>query len=115
VATGRGHGTVTVADGPGFRVTADVDDPATPVIRLAGELDLASVGTARAGIAPYLTDASGGVTFDLEKLSFMDSSGIALLVEVSNEAGPVTLVHVPPAVRRVLEVTGLLGHFGLDP
>jgi anti-sigma B factor antagonist len=104
-----------VADHPGVQVTATVDDPAAPVIHLAGELDLASVESVKAGIGPYLAGAPVHVTFDLEKLTFMDSSGIALLVQVSNDVDRVSLVNVSPIVHRVLEATGLLEHFGLAP
>jgi anti-anti-sigma factor len=105
---------MSVADRPDVRVTASGDDPSAPVIHLAGELDLASVEATRADIAPYLADAPTQVTFDLEKLRFMDSSGIALLVQISHDAH-VSLVHVPPIVHRVLEATGLLEYFGLAP
>jgi anti-anti-sigma factor len=94
-------------------VTATGDDPSAPVIALAGELDLASVEATRAGIKSFLTDQPTQVTFDLEGLTFMDSSGIALLVQISNDIEHVTLIHVAPIVHRVLEATGLLEHFGL--
>ena len=106
---------MVVADGPAIQVSATVDDPSAPVIRLAGELDLASVEGTKVGIAPYLATKPVRVTFDLEKLTFMDSSGIALLVQVSNEVGQVSLIRVTPIVHRVLEATGLLEHFGLTP
>ena len=106
---------MSVADRPDVRVTASLKDPSHPVIHLAGELDLASVETTRAGIHDYLTGAPSRVTFDLGELTFMDSSGIALLVQVSNDVGAVRLVNVPPIVHRVLEATGLLEHFGLSP
>jgi len=100
---------------PEMIVTATNDDPSAPVIALAGELDLASVEATRAGIAERLTEQPTRVTFDLEKLTFMDSSGIALLVQISNDSGPVRLINVSPIVHRVLEATGLLEHFGLAP
>ena len=111
----RGGAARVVADHPGVRVTADVSDPSSPVIGLAGELDLASVESAKRGMAPYLAGAPVRVSFDLEKLTFMDSSGIALLVQVSNDIGQVSLTNVAPIVHRVLEATGLLEHFGLAP
>jgi len=104
-----------VADPPEVRVTANVDDPSSPIIHLAGELDLASVETVKAGIARYLAGSPVRVTFDLEKLTFMDSSGIALLVQVSDDFDHVSLTNVTPIVQRVLEATGLLEHFGLVP
>lgn len=104
---------VVIADQPDMVVTVLADDPEASVIALAGELDLASVETTRGGIAPILDRQPTRVTFDLEKLTFMDSSGIALLVQISNDIETVTLIHVPPIVHRVLEATGLLEHFGL--
>jgi anti-sigma B factor antagonist len=98
-----------------MRVTVAVDDPSSPVISLAGELDLASVETTRAGIEEHLTTHPSQVTFDLQELTFMDSSGIALLVQISNEVEKVSLINVTPIVWRALEATGLLDHFGLTP
>src|SRR5450432_4200300 len=106
---------MVVADRPEVRVSVTVDDPSAPVIHLAGELDLASVASAKEGIAPYLAGAPARVTIDLEKLTFMDSSGIALLVQIANDVGDVSLINVAPIVHRVLEATGLLAHFGLAP
>ena len=69
-------------DGPQVEVSLGQGDPSAPVICMAGELDLASVETAKSGMEPYLAARPQRVTFDLEKLTFMDSSGIALLVQV---------------------------------
>jgi anti-anti-sigma factor len=85
------------------------------VVLLAGELDLAGVDSVRAVILPHLTPPPDRVIVDAERLSFMDSSGIALLVEISNRVGRVEVVNPSPIVRRVLEATGLLHHFGLAP
>ena len=106
---------MAVADRPGVQVSVEpVGDPSAPVIRLSGELDVASVERAKAGIAPYLDPAPDLITFDLEKLTFMDSSGIAMLVQISNEIPRMSLIHVTPIVHRVLEITGLLEHFGVS-
>lgn len=102
-----------VADRPEVVVTVTAENSTAPVIALAGELDLASVEAARATIAPFLANRPTRVTIDLEKLTFMDSSGIALLVQISNDVEQVTLIHVAPIVHRVLGATGLLEHFGL--
>ncbi len=67
---------------PQVEVGLSREDPAAPVISLAGELDLAGVDAAKSGMEPYLANRPARVTFDLEKLTFMDSSGIALLVEI---------------------------------
>jgi anti-sigma B factor antagonist len=104
---------MVVAGRPDVVVTAKTEDPYSPVIALAGELDLAGVEATRTGIRSLLASQPTRVTFDLEKLTFMDSSGIALLVQISNSVEHVTLINVAPIVHRVLEATGLLEHFGL--
>jgi anti-anti-sigma factor len=52
-------------------------------------------------------------------LTFVDSCGIGALMQASNAAAvagaTLTLADPRPAVRRVLEVTGLAAHFGLAP
>ena len=106
---------MAASDRSGMQVSVEPGgDPTTPVIRLSGELDLASVEATKAGIEPYLHAATEHVTLDLQKLTFMDSSGIALLVQISNRVGRVLLINVTPIVHRVLEVTGLLEHFGVS-
>jgi anti-sigma B factor antagonist len=105
--------TVDRTNGSSATVTGSMDDPQSPVILIQGELDLASVESVKAGIEPFLAPGPSQVTFNLEKLTFMDSSGIALLVQSANRAGKVELTNVSPIVRRVLEVTGLLELFGL--
>ena len=102
-----------LANGNSATVTGSMDDPQSPVIRIVGELDLASVELVKAGMVPFLASGPRQVTIDLEKLTFMDSSGIALLVQSANRVDRVELTNVTPIVRRVLEVTGLLELFGL--
>jgi anti-sigma B factor antagonist len=114
LARRRGRAAMPIADRPLVEVSLTREDAAAPVISLAGELDLASVEATKSGIESYLATRPNRVTFDLEKLTFMDSSGIALLVEVANDVGKVTLIHVTPIVYRILEASGLLEHFGLQ-
>ncbi len=96
------------------RVSGSSDDPSRPIISIEGELDVASVDAVRAGIEPFLAADPDLVVFDLGKLEFMDSSGIALLVQVANRVGRVEVHDATPIVRRVLEVTGLLETFGMS-
>ncbi len=102
-----------LADGGSATVTSAVTTDGVQLISIAGELDLAGVESVGSGIQLCLRTNPGRVIFDLEKLTFMDSSGIALLLQVSNEVEQVELRNIKPNVRRVLEVTGLLGTFGL--
>lgn len=80
------------------------------VIALVGELDLS--GT------PELTEAFSSLpegaqrTFvDLSKLSFIDSSGLRLLIEAAKSAqergASMTLVGATPTVQRVFQIVGV--------
>ena len=79
----------------------------TPVIRLSGELDMVSVERIRPVVERVLAGGNDRLVFDVSGLEFMDSSGIALLVSATRNAGQVELRYPTPIVRRLIELTGL--------
>jgi anti-sigma B factor antagonist len=96
-----------------LRITA-THDPGG--FQLEGELDLASVGI----LAPVLDAAVVGsteITLDMSELTFMDSSGLALLLKTAGAMdgrGPLVLVSPTRAVLRVLEIALPKGAPGLE-
>jgi anti-anti-sigma factor len=83
----------------------------TQLIELEGELDLASADALEQALDAALADGERPVVVDMTALSFIDSTGIALLIATLSrpEAGP-RLRFVPsrePAVIRVLALTGV--------
>jgi anti-sigma B factor antagonist len=78
-----------------------------PVVALRGELDFATAPVADASIAPLLADQPARVVFDLTGVTFLDSSGIAVLVRSAHQAGTVAIRNPSTVVRRVIECTGL--------
>lgn len=101
-------------------LTTDLGDAGGPLVKIVGEVDLASADELRrAGRAAVESAASGSrVVFDLREVTFLDSTGVGALVDVANAATtaqmPVVLRSVPERVRRILEITGLLDRFVLD-
>ena len=91
---------------PGL-VIDSAEETGRPVIRLAGELDLSNTGQVRAAVQTALAGRSDRVTLDLAGLEFMDSSGIALLLALSQQVREVEVRHAAGAVLRVIQVTGL--------
>jgi anti-anti-sigma factor len=82
-------------------------------IALAGEVDLGSVDSLRDAIARLVKSGTADtVLVDLDRVSFLDSTGIAALVEGHRLAdeNDVTFRVVNPQgmVRRVLEMTDVL-------
>ena len=96
-------------EGRGSSGSADVafDDDGVPIIRLSGEIDMSNVDALRRTIEPVVARAPDRVIFDLSALSFMDSSGIALLLQVSAKSESVRVRRPSPLVQRMIEATGL--------
>lgn len=86
-------------------VTSDADGVA--VIALIGELDLSNVDGVRTAIEPTVSAAHERIVFDLGRLDFLDSSGIALLLWAAVLTRSVQLRQPTEIVRRIIEVTGL--------
>ena len=92
----------------------------TTVVDLSGELDIATVPGLRT-VATEELERNGcdSLVFDLSELSFLDSTGIGCWVEIRSSATErgkqMTIRNVPPAVRRVLEIGGLLALFEAAP
>jgi anti-anti-sigma factor len=86
---------------------------AAAVVTLHGELDLFTAIEAEA-VIDSVTAGSRSVTVDLRGLTFMDSSGVAMLVKVdalSRQDGfEFFIVKGSDLVHRVLEICGLDGH-----
>lgn len=102
-----------VSDGAGHGVRMEVlGTPAAPIVRVTGELDLASAEAARAVLDGSLGSDVQRVGLDLADLEFLDSSGLAVLLELAARV-PVTIDAASPSVRRIIEVTGLDDVLGL--
>jgi anti-sigma B factor antagonist len=84
-------------------------------LSIAGELDLASVETVRRGIDEVIGTAPRRIVFDLGDLTFMDSSGIAMMLQLANRVDDIEIRNATPIVRRVIEATGLTTALGLQP
>ncbi|PZG03088.1 hypothetical protein C1I95_34030 [Micromonospora craterilacus] len=96
----------------------DTSCPSPPTARLgvAGEVDLATAPVLRDKLLTLLRDQGPAVlVVDLAGVTFLDCAGVSALVGVRNAAGKtgcqMRITRPQPFVRRVLEVTGLLGIF----
>ena len=85
-------------------------------LRLAGELDLAT--------APGLTEAlldfassEGEVHLDLSEVSFLDSSGLRVILALARsrgDNGSVVLLNPSAFILRILEIMGIDEHPGIE-
>jgi anti-sigma B factor antagonist len=80
------------------------------LVSVAGEVDMHSAGRL-ARLLQALTPASLCLVLDLTHLTFIDSSGLGVLIAARNRAGErgtsLVLVDPPPLVRRLLSSTML--------
>ncbi|HEX3734425.1 MAG TPA: STAS domain-containing protein [Solirubrobacterales bacterium] len=91
-----------------FKLTATVLGDGRAEIEVQGELDLAVADQLREAIER--TDEEQ-VLIGLASCEFIDSTGIAVIVQASQADGRTLVVHSPSAqVLRVLDVTGLTGN-----
>ena len=88
------------------------DDGRCRTLRLMGELDHAAAQTVMPGIEDAVEEyLPRRCVLDLTGVSFMDSSGIAVILKTDRllrqTGGALALSGVPGQVRRVLDVAGL--------
>jgi anti-anti-sigma factor len=88
-------------------VASVLEENGTPVVYLSGELDLTSAGQFSTAIDAALGMCPDRLILDASGLSFMDSSGIVLLVTATQRVQEVQVRDPSPIVRRLIELTGL--------
>jgi anti-sigma B factor antagonist len=77
-----------------------------------GEIDLANAGRLRELFDEAIEGGATRVVVDCRELEFLDSSGIGVLVAARKRLGPEgeLVLDSPPAhVRKVLDITGVIG------
>lgn len=91
-----------------FRVDVSRDG-GTLVVAPVGEIDLATREQLREALRPE--EPAARVVLDLSEVSFMDTSGLGLVVEEMRGAGDAgrefILVRGPRPVQRLLDIAGL--------
>jgi anti-sigma B factor antagonist len=106
----REHGDGRARDVPPLTIArrAEGDDVH---VDITGEIDAGSSGEVSDHLLDAARSGSGPIIVNLGHVSFLDSSGLHALVLARETAGPRLQVGtVNPVVRRVLEMTSLLGH-----
>ncbi|MBP2704924.1 STAS domain-containing protein [Microbispora sp. RL4-1S] len=81
------------------------------VVAVEGELDLFTAPFLREEVRDAIRDDGPSLVLDLAALSFMDSSGLSVLIEAwrisASQGGAVCLAAPQPPVARILKTTGL--------
>ena len=92
---------------------------AADVLDVRGELDIASALGLAGPLSDIATDGDGHVVLDLSELSFMDSTGMSVLLNARRRLtrqGRRLLVVCPSGpVMRLFELTSLIDTLGVHP
>ncbi len=90
--------------------TTDADDSST-LVEVSGEIDLATAPQLRTAIVGI----DGDITVDLSRVSFLDSSGIGVLVSAYKRAGAeghrFVIRGASGSVEQTMRITGVLDLF----
>jgi anti-sigma B factor antagonist/stage II sporulation protein AA (anti-sigma F factor antagonist) len=92
-----------------MKTTSTTADGVT-VLEVSGEVDLETADQLRDAGINALSPYAGTLRIDLAGVTFIDSTGLAALVQIRNHAGAahhVVIQNARPNVQRILEITGL--------
>ncbi len=81
------------------------------IVAIRGELDAATGPSVSATVSALTHDGLAGVVIDLDHVTFVDSSGLSVLLESHRDAADhnmtLTVTNPQPAVQRLLRLTGV--------
>jgi anti-anti-sigma factor len=94
------------------RVEGARDPSGALVVELQGEIDISNAGAIGTKLAGLLGDAGTNadthLVIDVSGLVFMDSSGIAMLLQAVRGVQTVAIRKPSAVIRRMIEATGLV-------
>lgn len=91
------------------------EDDGSPLVKLHGELDMATTEQLEAALRPKIDRNTRRVVVDASDLDFADSSAIALLVRVANAVEEVEIRQPRELFREVIKRMGLDDRLRLVP
>lgn len=100
-----------------MHVTIESSQAGITVVRPAGELEMESISAFRHTLQAEVRHAQRGLIVQLAEVPFIDSSGIAVLIEglkwSRERALPYILAQLTPAVQMVIELARLESFFAV--
>jgi anti-anti-sigma factor len=90
------------------------DGGASALVAISGELDVANIERLERAVAPLMEAPPRRLVVDVGRLTFADSSAIALWVRWATAVDEFELRHTTPLLQRILTSMGLEQRFGLQ-
>jgi anti-anti-sigma factor len=85
------------------------------VIMLTGEVDMSNVVAIEAELGALLSGTPERVVIDVSSLTFIDSSGIAVLIRAAERSTRFALRNPSTIVKRIIQATGLSEVLPVEP
>jgi anti-anti-sigma factor len=101
--------------GTSAKATTSIDANGTTIISIAGEVDISNVNDIERDCTEAVRASPERIVFDLAGLGFMDSSGLAMLLRINELVDHLSIRDASPAMRRIVEATGLAEQLHLEP
>jgi len=96
-----------------------VSQPEPSIVSLEGEIDLHESPNLRESLRPLIDRKIPRVYVDMAEVTYIDSSGLAVLIDamqrVANYGGKFGLIAIRPAIRTILEIARLDQVFRVYP
>ncbi len=93
------------------------ENPEARTVALSGEVDFTVTPKIRERLAAFIDATTGDVIVDLGDLEYIDSSGLAVMIEARKilavKGRNITISSISPQVRRLFELTQIGDLFGL--
>lgn len=99
----------------GWKMESSVEDV---LIKIIGEVDFTGTPELRKELHDFIKKTSGEVQVDLSELEYLDSSGLASLIELrrilTKDERTVKIIAVTDQVDRLLNLTQVKSLFGMS-
>jgi anti-sigma B factor antagonist len=92
---------------PAATLSVSEPGPGRLVVVMAGEYDIASIQHLSVELDALLQRDAKSVSLDMTELTFMDTSGVAVLLRIANHFGPIEVRGANPIIRRTIQALGL--------
>ncbi len=94
-----------------FELSQERAAPQTEVIAVGGEVDIFTAPDVRSAALSAIDDGVTKIVLDLSRASFLDSTGLGVIIGISKRVRPVggdvVIVNGDNGIARTFEITGL--------
>jgi anti-sigma B factor antagonist len=91
------------------------DEAGECVLFVAGEVDLSNATLLRDEVEEMLVSNPSRIVLDVRELTFMDSSGLAVLLQAAAKLEALVVRNPQSSVRRMLEASGVTSVVKMEP